>query len=57
MLRKQNESRSEGAPFENQLKFDTVRELLKQTTGAAEMQRVLAKMDTNLDARISFEEF
>ena len=55
LLRKQNDQ--SGEFHETQLKFKSVRELLEQTTGAAEMQNVLLKLDTNYDAKISFEEF
>ena len=37
MLREQNKDLPEGKPIETELKFDTVRDMLKETTGLAEM--------------------
>ena len=56
-MQKQNDERAQGEPYEDKLKFDSVRLLLKDTTGVDQMQRILSKLDTNFDARISFEEF
>lgn len=39
------------------LKFAYVRKVLQHACSPEEMQRVLAKMDTSKEARISFEEF
>ena len=57
MLDQQNSELEDGARLEDKLRFDTVRAMLKATTGGAESQRILQKLDVDLDARISFEEF
>lgn len=57
LVRKQNDNKGEHDNYEPTLRFDSVRELLKATTGADEMQRVLKKLDTNFDAKIDFDEF
>ena len=57
MLRKQNEANGEDAVYEEELKFDSIRELLKATTSPNEMQSILRRIDTDYNARVSFEEF
>ena len=57
LLRKQNETNGENAVYEDQLRFDLIRELLHETTSPNEMQSILRKIDTDYDARVSFEEF
>ena len=57
LLRKQNEANDQGAPYEDELKFDSVRELLKDTTSPNEMNVIVRKIDTDFNGRVSFEEF
>ena len=44
--------------YDDSLTFETVREkILKNQMGIQEMQRILRQLDTNFDARISYDEF
>ena len=56
LLAKQNEESGTGI-YEDQLRFSTVRELLLEITTAGESQKILAKIDSDCDARVSFDEF
>ena len=56
LLRKQNNEAGEGQHY-TELTFDSMRALLHETTGPQEAHRITKKLDTNFDARISFEEF
>ena len=56
LLAKQNEESGTGI-YEDQLRFNTVRELLKDITTPGESQKILAKIDSDCDARVSYDEF
>ena len=59
-MKEQNfEEAEEQRKMENtgRLKYSYVRKVLEHACSPEEMKRVLAKLDTSKEARISFEEF
>ena len=57
LVDEQNEANDDDE-YDDSLTFETVREkILKNQMGIQEMQRILRQLDTNFDARISYDEF
>ena len=56
LLDKQDAARGDGV-VSTELSFSQARELLKGVAGAQEQQRILSKIDTDVNAKVSFDEF